>query len=131
MADSWISCLGGAFILVGFVSLATSIPKAGDRTTREYWLSWAPISGTLVAFVLMFAGLGRVVFVFYGWLALLMIAFYVGRALINQAHADLRPDSSSQRQTAYTVAVVGVVLAVVTALGHSLGVSWQEFIETR
>jgi hypothetical protein len=64
----------------------------------------------------------------YGAAGLLGIGYYVGRAIINQAYADIRPDERDQRRRFYTVVQIVVVIAVILSVGWLVGIDWRDVL---
>lgn len=95
MNGNWLDILG---VLAILVSLGAGIRMFGEPT-REKWPAYVGLLAwfALVSWVLLIDVLSL-----YGGIALVTIVGYVGVAVINKAHTDIRPDTSRMRRRLYT-----------------------------
>jgi hypothetical protein len=124
IAGHWLAIAGIVSILVCFwAGYDTWHQQRG--TPRELWL----LVSFFVAFsALAFWGFGEEFLKLYGGFGLIAVGYYVGRAIINQAHHDLRPDDSETRRRLYVAVQITVVVSVIWVIGLLIGVDWRHFL---
>ena len=125
--DNSIQVLGALFILF-------CLGVGAERAANEGWekikeARW-PLLFFVAMVVLLFWTIGPPLLALYGIIALATAGYYVGRAIINQAHADIRPDDSDSRRRVYTAVQIVVFVGIVWVVGEVAGVDWRDVLES-
>jgi hypothetical protein len=112
-------------VVIGYCFWFTG-PWSSDRQYAENWKQLWAFQGVMFALIVW----ARWPLAFYGLFGLGVVGYWIGKAVISQAHSDIRPDESDTRRRLYTATQWVVSLGIIWLIGWLLGWDWSEFGRT-
>lgn len=112
VTDRQLTVLGACFVLFTLWRIGQ------DYERKEAWILGVFAAG--YAAMMFWAGFAAL----FGFFALAGAGFYSGKAIINQAHSDIRPDESEGRRRLYTIVQVAVSFGILWLVGWLVGIDW-------